>query len=68
MLFLLKVDQKNKANQNNFSKAEKLRDFLNKVRTVAKKLFYLKKWLTSKKIKANIYINTPSKTWFGQFL
>ena len=58
MLFLLKVDQKNKANQNNFSKVEKFRDFLNKVRIVAKKLLYVKKWSTSKKIKANTYINT----------
>ena len=41
MLFLLKIDQKNKANQNNFSKVEKLRIF-KKVRFVAKKLIYLK--------------------------
>ena len=41
MLFLLKVDQKNKANQNNFSKVEKLRDFLNKVRLVAKKSYFM---------------------------
>ena len=53
MLFLLKLDQKNKANQSNFSKFEKLRDFLNKVRLVAKKLFYVKKWSTSKIIEAN---------------
>ena len=48
MLFLLKVDQKNKANQNNFSKVEKLRDFLNKVRLVAKNLFYVKNWSRKK--------------------
>ena len=50
MLFLLKVDQKNRANQNNFSKVEKLRDFLNKVRLVVKKLFYVQKWSINKKI------------------
>ena len=59
MLFLLKIDQKNKENQNNFSKVEKLREFLSKVRLVAKNLFYLKKW-SSKKIEANPYINTSS--------
>ena len=59
MLFLLKVDQKNKANQNNFSKVEKLRDFLNKVRLVAKNFIYVKKWST-KKIETNSYINTSS--------
>ena len=60
MLFLLKVDQKNKANQNNFSKVEKLRDFLNKVRLVAKNLIYVKNWSTSKKIETNSCINTSS--------
>ena len=62
MQFLLKIDQKNKANQNNFSKVEKLRDFLNKVRLVAKKLFYVKKWSTSK-IEATTYINTSSEAF-----
>ena len=38
MLFLLKVDQKNKENQNNFSKFEKLIGFLNKIRLLAKKV------------------------------
>ena len=60
MLFLLKVDQKNRANQNNFSKVEKLRDFLNKVRLVVKKLFYVKKYSTNKKIEANSYTITSS--------
>ena len=59
MLFLLKIDQKNKANQNNFSKVEKLRDFLSKVRFVAKNLLYLKNW-SSKKIEANRYTNASS--------
>ena len=59
MLFLLKIDQKNKANQNNFSKVEKLRDFLNKVRLVAKNLLYVKNW-SSKKIEANRYVNASS--------
>jgi len=63
MLFLLKIDQKNKANQNNFSKVEKLRDFLNKVRLVAKKFIYVKKWSTSKKIEANSYINSSSEVF-----
>ena len=57
MLFLLKIDQKNKANQNNFSKVEKLREFLNKVRLVAKNLIYVKKWSTNKKIETNSCIN-----------
>ena len=48
MLFLLKIDQKNKANQNNFSKVEKLRDFFNKVRLVAKKFIYVNKGLLKK--------------------
>ena len=59
MLFLLKIDQKNKTNQNNFSKVEKLRDFLNKVRLVAKNFIYVKKW-SSKKTEVNSYINTSS--------
>ena len=63
MLFLLKVDQKNKANQNNFSKVEKLRNLLNKVRIAAKKIFYVKKWSTSKKLEANSYINTSSEVF-----
>ena len=62
MLFLLKIDQKNKANQNNFSKVEKLRDFLNKVRLVAKNFIYVKKW-SRKKIEANSYINTSSEVF-----
>ena len=59
MLFLLKIDQKNKTNQNNFSKVEKLRDFLNKVRLVAKNFIYVKQW-SSKKTEVNSYINTSS--------
>ena len=49
MLFLLKIDQKNKANQNNFSKVEKLKEFLNKARLIAKNFIYIKNW-SSKKI------------------
>ena len=63
MLFLLKIDQKNKANQNNFSKVEKFREFLNKVRLVAKQLIYVKKWSTNKKIETNSYINTSSEVF-----
>ena len=59
MLFLLKIDQKNKANQKYFSKVGKLRDFLSKFRLVAKNLFYLKK-RSSKKIEANRCIKTSS--------
>ena len=56
MLFLLKVDQKNKENQNNFSKFEKLRGFLNKIRLVAKNVVYIKKW-PIKKIGNNSFVN-----------
>ena len=49
MLFLLKIDQKNKANQNNFSKVEKLRDFLNKVRLVAKNFILCKEMVNKQK-------------------
>ena len=63
MLFLLKIDQKNKANQNNFSKVEKLREFLNKVRLAAKQLIYVKKWSINKKIETNSYINTSSEVF-----
>ena len=59
MLFLLKIDQKNKANQNNFSRVEKFKDFLGKVRSVVKNIFYFKK-RSSKKIEATGYINTLS--------
>ena len=59
MLFLLKVDQKNKATQNNFSKFEKLRVFFNKVRLVVKNLIYIKKW-SIKKIRNNLCINKSS--------
>ena len=52
MLFLLKIDQKNKENQNNFSKVEKLREFLSKVRLVAKHFIYVKNW-SNKKIETN---------------
>ena len=44
MLFLLKADQRNKTNQNNFSKIEKLRGFLNKVRLFAKNFIYVNNW------------------------
>ena len=60
MLFLLKLDQKNKANQNNFSKVEKFKEFLNKVRLIAKNFIYIKNW-SSKKIEANAHINTSSE-------
>ena len=60
MLFLLKIDQKNKANQNNFSKVEKFKEFLNKVRLIAKNFIYIKNW-SSKKIEANSHINTSSE-------
>ena len=59
MLFLLKIDQKNKANQNNFSRVEKFKDFLGKVRSVVKNIFYFKK-RSSKKIEATGYIDTLS--------
>ncbi len=59
MLFLLKVDQKNKENQNNFSKFEKLRGFLNKIRLVAKNVVYIKKW-PIKKIGNNSFVNKSS--------
>ena len=59
MLFLLKVDQKNKANQSNFSKYEKLRDFFSKVRLVAKNCIYIKKW-SIKKIGNNSCVSKPS--------
>ena len=59
MLFLLKVDQKNKENQNNFSKFKKLSDFLNKVRLVAKNFINIKKWYL-KKIGNNSCINKAS--------
>ena len=62
MLFLLKVDQKNKANQNNFSKVERFREFLNKVRLVAKHFIYVKNW-SNKKIEANSYINSSSEVF-----
>ena len=60
MQFLLKIDQKNKANQNNFSKVEKLKEFLNKARLIAKNFIYIKNW-SSKKIEANSHINTSSE-------
>ena len=56
MLFLLKVDQKNKPNQSSFSKVEKLRDFFNKVRLVAKNFIYVKKW-SNKKIETSSCTN-----------
>ena len=59
MLFLLKIDQKNKANQNNFSKVEKFREFLNKIKLVAKNFIYVKNW-SRKKIETNSFINTSS--------
>ena len=56
MLFLLKVDQKNKPNQSSFSKVEKLRDFFNKVRLVVKNFIYVKKW-SNKKIETSSCTN-----------
>ena len=56
MLFLLKVDQNNKPNHSSFSKVEKLRDFFNKVRLVAKNFIYVKKW-SNKKIETSSYTN-----------
>ncbi len=48
MLFLLKVDQKNKSNPSSFSEVEKLRDFFYKIRLVVKNFFYVKKWSNKK--------------------
>ena len=59
MLFLLKVDQKNKANQNNFSKVDKFRDLLNKLKLIIKNFIYVKKW-SNKKIETNSFINTST--------
>ena len=59
MLFLLKIDQKNKANQNNFSIIEKFRDFISKTRLFAKNFIYIKKW-SNNKIENNSCINTSS--------
>ena len=52
MLFLLKVDQKNKSNQGSFSKVEKLRDFFYKIRLVVNNFIYVKK-SSNKKIETN---------------
>ena len=52
MLFLLKVDQKNKSNQGSFSKVEKLRDFFYKIRLVVNNFVYVKK-SSNKKIETN---------------
>ena len=49
MLFQLKQnDQKDKLNQQNFSKIEKFKYMLSKVKFVAKNVIYLKKWSNQK--------------------
>ena len=59
MLFLLKVDQKNKSSQGSFSKVEKLRVFFDKIRLVFKNFIYVKK-------SSNKKIETSSCAYFSR--
>ena len=52
MLFLSKIDQKNKSNQGSFSKVEKFRDFFYKIKLIIKNFIYVKK-SSNKKIETS---------------
>ena len=69
MLFQLKTkDQKNKEDQRNSPKIDKLKSMFDKVKFVAKNVIYVKKW-SENTLQTNILVSNPSaKTNNGRHL